>query len=313
MLKMRPFVKGADELVWVEVLNASRRGREDWRAVTAEEMILQEKEDPSFDSEGRFIAELDGEPVAVVHAHVDKLREESKGFILVDVLPESRGSGIERQLVKTALRELRARGMSIAQASAEARQRDYIEVLEGLGFSRVRVANLMEMDLDKASENMGENREVTIASLRRDREEDTKLLTSIINETFKDLFDFRPETVEETRHFLFSDPCLSDKEVFFAVLEGEAVGYIGVGIDDKYNLEKNVKAGEIFGIGVLERLRRKGIGVRLMLHGLETLRAKGMTRAMLGVDDQNPSRANRLYEKVGFRVKKKELFLERQL
>jgi hypothetical protein len=42
-----------------------------------------------------------------------------------------------------------------------------------------------------------------------------------------------------------------------------------------------------------------------MLHGLETLKAKGMTRAMLGVDDQNPSRANRLYEKVGFRVKKK--------
>jgi hypothetical protein len=34
---------------------------------------------------------------------------------------------------------------------------------------------------------------------------------------------------------------------------------------------------------------------------------------MLGVDDQNPSRANRLYVKVGFRVKKKELFLERQL
>jgi len=313
MLKLRPFVKGADEFVWAEVLNASRRDREDWRAVTVEEMILQEKEDPSFDSEGRFIAELGGEPVGIVHARVDKLREESKGFILMDVLPESRGSGIEHQLVETALRELRARGMSIAQASAEARQRDYIEVLERLGFSHVRVANLMEMDLDKASRNIGENREVTIGSLRKDREEDTKLLTSIINETFKDLFDFRPETVEEMRHFLFSDPCLSEKEVFFAELEGEIVGYIGVGIDDKYNLEKNVKAGEIFGIGVLERLRRRGIGARLLLHGLEALRAKGMTRAMLGVDDQNPSQVNRLYEKVGFTVKRKELFLERKL
>jgi ribosomal protein S18 acetylase RimI-like enzyme len=117
--------------------------------------------------------------------------------------------------------------------------------------------NLMEVDLASLTEHRGEQRG-DHSSLRKDREEDTKLLTSIINETFKDLFDFRPETVEETRHFLFSDPCLSDKEVFFAVLQGETVGYIGVGIDDKYNLEKNVKAGEIFTIGVLERLRQKG-------------------------------------------------------
>jgi hypothetical protein len=79
MLKMRPFVKGADELVWVEVLNASRRDREDWRAVTAEEMILQEKEDPSFDSEGRFIAELDGEPVGVVHAQRGQVERREQG------------------------------------------------------------------------------------------------------------------------------------------------------------------------------------------------------------------------------------------
>lgn len=313
MLNMRHFVKGTDEPVWVKVLNASCRDREDWRAMRAEEMILEEKEDPGFDSEGRFIAELEGEPVGVVHAHVDKLREGSKGFIVLDVLPESRGSGIERQLVETALRELRVRGMTIAQASADAKQRDYIEVLEGLGFSHVRVASLMEMDLGDVSQNTGENREVTTVCLRKNRKEDTKLLTAVINETFGELFDFRPKTVDEIRYFLTSDLYLSEKEVFFAVLEGETVGYIGVGIDEKYNLEMNMKTGEIFGIGVVKRLRRRDIGVRLMLHGLDTMKAKGMTKAILGVDDHNPSKANRLYEKVGFKVKGKELFLERHL
>jgi hypothetical protein len=81
MLNIRRFVKDADEPVWVEVSNASRKGREDWRAVTTEEMLLEEREDPSFDLEGRFIAELDRKPVGVVHANVDKFREERKGSI----------------------------------------------------------------------------------------------------------------------------------------------------------------------------------------------------------------------------------------
>jgi hypothetical protein len=75
MLNMRLFLKEVNEPVWVEVLNVSRKDREDWRAITAEGMLLQEKEDPSFDLEGRFIAELDGRPVGVVHANVDKCRE----------------------------------------------------------------------------------------------------------------------------------------------------------------------------------------------------------------------------------------------
>ena len=312
MVNMRRFVKDVDERVWVEVLNASRKDREDWRAVTAEEMLLAEK-GPEFDFEGRFIAELDGKPAGIAHAHVDKLREERKGFIRFDVIPELRGSGIERQLLKTALTELKARGMTIAQALADSRERERIQLLEGLGFIHVRVGSMMEMDLANVSHNTGESNKVAIRPLQKDREEDIKLFNWLDNETSKEHFDFRPETLEETRHFLFSDPRLKEQEVFFALLEGETVGCIGVGIDGKYNLEKKVKAGEIWTIGVLKTYRRTGIGARLMLHGLETLKAKGMTKAMLGVDDYNPTKAIRLYEKVGFRPKKKDFIFEREL
>src|SRR4030042_154347 len=114
MLKIRRFVKGVDEPIWVGILSESRKNREDWRAITAEEMLLQEKENPSFDPEGRFVAELEQRPVGVVHAHVEKLREERTGFVRLDVIPGSRGRGVERQLVKTALRELKARDMALA-------------------------------------------------------------------------------------------------------------------------------------------------------------------------------------------------------
>jgi len=307
-------VQGVDESVWVEVLNASRKDRENWRAITAEEMLLQEKEDPSFDLEGRFIAELDRKPVGAVHANVEKLREERKGFIRFYVIPESRDRGIEHQLVETALRELKARGMATAQASVDSRELEYVGLLEGLDFKQVRVGSMMEMDLANISQGIGENRQVAISTLQKEREEDIKLLTWLLNETFKEHFNFRPDTVEEIRHFLFSDLYYKKaKEIFFAELDGESVGYIGAGIDEKYNLEKNVKAGDIFTIGVLKKYRRTGIGARLILHALETLEAEGMTKATLGVDDYNPTKAIKLYEKVGFRVKKKALVFEREL
>ena len=314
MLHIRRFVQGVDEPAWVEIVNATRKDREDLRAVTAEELLLHEKENPSFDPEGRFIAELDQRPVGAVHANVEKQREERKGFVRFYIIPESRGKGIEHQLVETALRELRARGMATAQAFADYRERDRIRVLEELEFKRVREFSMMEMDVADASQNIGENKQVAIRPLRKDRDEDIKLFTWLLNETFKEHFNFRPDTVEEVRYFLFSDLYYNEaKEIFFAELDGGSVGYIGAGIDEKYNLEKNVRAGDIFTIGVLKKYRRRGIGARLILQALEAFKAKGMTKATLGVDDRNPTKAIGLYEKAGFKVKKKDIILEREV
>lgn len=308
---IRRFVWGVDEPVWVGVLNDARRGRDDWRALTVEE-LLADAERPSFDFEGRFIAEIEGKPCGVVHANVDRLRADTKGFIRLDVVPEFRGQ-VEHPLVETALTELKARAMTSAQAWAEFSEQDRIELLEGLGFRRVRVFSLMEMDLADLSENIGENKQVTIRPLDRQLDDDIKLFNWLGNESFKEHFNYRPDTVEETRHGLLSSPYFKEQEVFFGVLDGRSIGYVGAGIDEKYNLEKNAKAGEIFTIGVLKDYRRKGAGARLMLHGLQTLRARGMTTAILGVDDSNPTKAIMLYQKVGFKVKKKDVIFEREL
>jgi mycothiol synthase len=309
---MRRFVKDLDEPVWVEVLNAAHKEREEWRTITVEDLLLEEKR-PSFDFEGRFIAELDGKPVGTVHANVDKLREDGKGFIRLGVTPEFRGGETEQRLIETALGELKARGMTTAQTWTDSGWKKRIQLLEELNFKRVRVFSLMEMDQANVSQNIGENKQVAMRPLHKDLDEDIKLVNRLENESFKEHFDYRPDTLEETQHQLLSNPYLKEQEVFFALLNGESVGYIGVGVDEKYNLEKKVKAGEIFTIGVLKRYRRTGIGARLMLHGLETLKAKGMTKAILGVDDYNPTKALKLYEKVGFRAKKQDFVFEREL
>jgi len=73
MLNIRQVEKGADEPVWVEILNAAYEEYESWwRGITVKEMLLAEKH-PNFDFKGRFIAELDGKPVGLVHAHAGML------------------------------------------------------------------------------------------------------------------------------------------------------------------------------------------------------------------------------------------------
>ena len=312
MLNIRRFVKGADEPLWIEVLNAARKEREDWRTITVEE-LLADSERPSFDFEGRFIGERDGKAVGIVHAKVDDFNEDKKGFVHFDVIPEFRGCEIETALIETALGELKARGMTIAQTWAYLSESKRIELLKNLHFRHARVFSVMEMELAVLSQNIGENTQVAIRPLCKEIEGDIELFNWLSNENYKEDLDYSPVSLEETRHFLFCDPYLQEKEILFAVLNGESVGCVGVGIDEKHNLEKSGQAGEVFTIGVLKEHRRKGIGTRLMLHGLERLNAKGMTKAVLGVENDNVTHAMRLYEKLGFRVKKREIILEREV
>lgn len=312
MLSIRRFVKGVDEPLWDEVLSESRRDSEEFGAVAVEELLLAEKR-PSFDFEGRFIADLDGRSVGLVHADVDKLSEDRKGLIRLSVISEFRGGGIERQLVEAALVELKVRGMTAAQAWTDSENRDYIQLLEELGFKHIRAGSTMEMDLADVSQNLVENKQVAIRSLQKDREDHIELFCRLDNEIYKEHFNFRPGTLEEARHFLFLSPHFTQRETFFAVLNSEKIGYVTVAVDEKYSLEKKVRVGRISSVGVLRGYRRRGIGTRLLLHGLENLKAKDMSKAVLHVDDYNPTDALTLYEKVGFTVKKKDFTYEREL
>lgn len=303
MLNIRKFVKDADEPAWVEALNAAHKEYESWwRSITVEEMLLDEKR-PIFDFEGRFVAELDGKPVGIIHAHVDRLREEKKGFIHVFcVIPEFRGCGVEEKLLEVAISDFEKRGMNLVQTWTGIKRNDRIQLLEKQGFMFAYRTIDMEISLVGIPSDIGENSSVAIRSLRDDVEKDIETLNWLINECFKEDPLQRPQTVEETRSSLLTNQDLREQEYFFAVLDQKNVGYVGVGIDEEYSIEQKVKSGRIRGIGVLKSYRRKGIGTRLILQGLKTLRAKGMTKAMLDTEDINPTRAITLYEKVGFKV-----------
>lgn len=312
-MKIKRFVQGRDEDDWVRVWNAAYKEYDDLRQMTVNEFRIFEKA-PEFDSEGRFLTELNNQPVGIIHAYVDKLRKEKKGFIRsFGVIPEFRGKRIEEELAETALEELKKRGMEIVQAWAADSREDRIRLWENLGFKLVRKFSIMKIDLNEIPSGIGEDEEVILKRLRKDLDEDLKTLNWLDNECFKEHFNYRPSTLERTIYFLRKDPFFKFQEWFFAILNGEYVGYIGVGIDEKYNVERNVKSGWILDIGVLKPHRKRGIGAKLMLRGMEILKVMGMTTAMLGVDDWNVTKAMELYVKVGFEVTKKDFTYERNI
>ena len=306
MLTIRSFIQGKDEEIWLKIYNAAYKEYDDFRPSTMEDMEKAEKS-PNFDATGRFIAEWNGEPVGCVNAYVDKKREEKKGFIRrLAVIPEFRRRGIGKDLVAKAFESLGERGMKCVESWTEKDRVACKSLFESMEFQLIRIFSRMRSPLETIPSNIGEHKEVKIRAMQMNTN-DIKLLNWLENETFKEHFDFRPETFEETKYFVETRPWCDIAEYFFAYLDGKPVGHVGAGIDTKFIKYKGIRRGWIMTIGVLKPLRINGIGTALMLHALKFLKSKGMNEVELGVDDLNPTKAIELYKKVGFNIVKKDL------
>lgn len=312
MLKIRAFKQGSDEEAFVNVYNASFSDYDDIRTISLEEMKKTEA-NPIFSADGLFIAEWNGETAGMIDAFRDKLREEEKGFIQsLGVLPKFRGKGIARKLVERALESHRQRGTKLVDAWAQSDREGCVHIFESFGFKQIRTTSMMKRSLNDLSADIGENKEIGIREMQLRDEDEIALLNRLDNEAFKEHFNYRPRAIEETKYMLLETPWFQ-QNAYFAVIGNQPVGYVIIGIDEGLNKEKNVKYGWVLDIGVLKPDRRKGIGTSLMLQGMRILKDQSMESVLLYVDDMNETRAIKLYEKLGFKVLRKNLIYQLQL
>jgi len=274
------------------------------------EELKKTREAPNYDPAGLLLAESDGEVAGMVEAFVDKYREDKRGFVRsLTVFPQFRGRGIAKKLVAKALESLKDRGMKVAESWAQTDRKSCMHIYERLGFRQVRAIDIMKRALDDIPCGIGENAETAMRQMST-KDEDMQLLNMLDNESFKEHPNFRPRTVEETKYSVLDMPWYGEQNIFFAMVGNEPVGFVNAGIDVGLNREKNLKYGWILDIGVLKPYRRKGIGARLMVHAMQVLKEKEMTEALLYVDETNPTKATKLYEKVGFKVAMKSIIYE---
>jgi len=313
-LVIRKFVQGQDEAIVVDVWNQAHRGEDDFWPDNAEDFRKREAS-PWFDAEGRFIAEWDGQPVGTVAGHVDRNRTDRRGYLFgPSVVPESRRKGIGRKLIATALESLKSRGMETVLVDVRSDAIPGRTFAESLGFRMVRLSCTMRRDLVQMPEHVGENQELKVREVRADKEDEIRRFHDLFNETFSEEFDFRQDTLDDTLFYL-SNPVRDSYHHYYYIgwLSERPVGLITVSKDETQRESPEKEECFMSGLGVLKSARGHGVGKALMLHGLRHLKDLGANWVELTVDTLNPTHAMRLYERLGFKVRRQTLVYEKKL
>jgi len=141
--------------------------------------------------------------------------------------------------------------------------------------------------------------------IRPARREDLDAITQLIvrlkrlNAEFDPLLEVAPEVVEVSRKYV-ENALESPSSVVLIAVEGDKiVGVFKGDVEDRI-FYKPRYAGVIREFYILPEYRRKGIGKRLMMEGIELLRKKGAELIMASFPALNEIAVN-FYKKMNFR------------
>jgi ribosomal protein S18 acetylase RimI-like enzyme len=194
------------------------------------------------------------------------------------------------------------------RAGAIPTEQRWIETLTDAGFSFLKQHARMAMSLVDVPAALPEPPTgVMIRPVRADDDADMRRFHAIIEEAFRD--SDHPATDYATwRAQVAAESSTSFDEWFVAEVDGQIVGALqsadgGADSDE----------GWVRNLAVLRPYRRRGVGAALLRRAFATYAANGRTRAGLGVDMANPTRAARLYLAVGMRPQYQADIYERTL
>jgi mycothiol synthase len=141
-----------------------------------------------------------------------------------------------------------------------------------------------------------------------DPEHDAETAWRVDDTAFRDHWNYAQSEFEEFLHWS-KMPHMRPELWFLAedVATGATVGVALNIIDPDWIAQTGRREGYVDTLAVLREHRHRGLGTALLVHSLQTLRKAGMEAAHLHADAQNLTGAMRLYERVGFRVRKTEM------
>lgn len=225
------------------------------------------------------------------------------------VHPQWRRRGLGRRLLESAYRraEEYLAEIEVATVNFHSNTRDVEEdrkaLYEGFGMKPVRYS------VDLARPVNGNLPPVAVPEGYRlrtfDPERDAETAWRVDNTAFRDHWGHAENKFEEFLHWI-KMPHMRPELWFLA--EEEATGeVVGLGlnvIDPDWIAQTGRQEGYLESLAVLREHRKRGLGTALISKSLHALRDAGMESAHLHADSENLSGAMRLYEDVGFRVRK---------
>jgi mycothiol synthase len=186
--------------------------------------------------------------------------------------------------------ELAAGSPGVARTLVDSEDAVFRDVVDRRGFSPVRYAFRMEIDLAEEPPTPEWPEGITVRSYRPS---DARRIHEAEREVFADDWNFEALEFEDWQH-LELDASGFDPALWFIAEEGDELAGFSL-----CRSERRPGTGHVRGLGVRSPWRRRGLGTALLRHSFRELRARGRLKADLGVDADNPTGAVQLYERVG--------------
>lgn len=225
-----------------------------------------------------------------------------RDFVEVYVWP-GRGLPAMRPLLELMLARVAERKIEFGHETYEVRagaiptEQLYIELLTEHGFAFLKQHARMRRSLDDVSPVLPEPPAgVTVRTVRPDDETDMRAFHSVVEQAFLDS-DHHSVSYEDWRTLIDAEETPVFDEWFVAEVGGVVAGVL----ESSFAADEDNSEGWVKRLAVLGSYRKRGLGEALLRRAFAVYAAKGYTRAGLGVDMENPTKAARLYLAVGMK------------
>lgn len=251
--------------------------------------------------EDALVAVRDG---AIV-GYVDVGDRSGDGKILwIDVRADDEALSV---LLDFAERRAREKGAEGGKAKAWSPEHNTVwrSLLESRGFVFDSFSRRMRIALDRELPAPEWPDGITVRTYRR--EEDEKAVYDAHQEAFSEESDFEKDPYDEWIHWSYREPF--DPALWFIATDGDEIAGIALCRPERGG---DFNVGWVNILGVRKPWRRRGLGKALLEHAFREFRARGKTRAGLGVDGRNEE-ALALYGRAGMEVERSFMWYERPL
>lgn len=208
------------------------------------------------------------------------------------VLPEFRGRGIGRRLLRDAVSQAESLGVGVLHIQASADDERARNLLASEGFAQVKEYWQMRWEGGELPE-LNLRGEFSLRPFRLGEDEET--LTNLQNAAFGEHWGFCPNTVDEIAARVRVKNTEPDGIIF--VMDGDKpAGY-------NWTLQNRNEYGGVGFVsmtGVHPDYRGKGLGTAVVVSGMRYLSERGVDAVELEVDSENTP-ARELYRKLGYR------------
>ena len=170
----------------------------------------------------------------------------------------------------------------------------YIQALTKRGFNLLRTYHGLKAEISNHPFPKLENG----LEMRLISEDEKKIWWATHQDSFSKHFGFVPRPFEEWKAMIDKAVGIDLNARWVLYLEGQAVGFI-----ECSDIKKDVGAGFVDGIGVIQSQQGNGYGELMLRWAFAYYASIARQSLELNVDTGNESGALRLYEKLGFNVK----------